>query len=155
MSIPTKNYGPEFLAALAADIPAPEGGPLTDLVQRLRGGGWDLRSPQELADMIADQIERALAAPAPQAADHSPDAGKKVGGDQAPAEGDDLDRDEAIRVWRRHCDKFSDALKKEPPSPVIDAMLEFARAHVQPKGTKLAGSTDSRVGTTGWARDLA
>lgn len=27
MSIPTKNYGPEFLAALAADIPAPDGAP--------------------------------------------------------------------------------------------------------------------------------
>lgn len=36
------------------------------------------------------------------------------------------DRDEAIRVWHRHCDKFSHALGDHPPSVVIDAMLTFA-----------------------------
>lgn len=36
------------------------------------------------------------------------------------------DRDEAIRVWHKHCDNFSDVLGKVPPSPVIDAMLAFA-----------------------------
>lgn len=155
MSIPTKNYGPEFLAALAADIPAPDGAPTmsSEHMRALREGhqiaaadeyfkarDWTQDSAANRNRFDAGFVRgwdarAALAAPAPQAADHSPDAGKKVGGDQAPAEGDDLDRDEAIRVWRRHCDKFSDALKKEPPSPVIDAMLEFARAHVQPKGT--------------------
>lgn len=34
--------------------------PLRDLVQRLRTGDWNLRSPQEMADMIADQIEAAV-----------------------------------------------------------------------------------------------
>ena len=118
-----------------AAIPAPEGGERAAFEAWMKGlEGYPYAG--KLADRMWQgwQARAALAAPAPQAADHSPDAGKKVGGDQAPAEGDDLDRDEAIRVWRRHCDKFSDALKKEPPSPVIDAMLEFARAHVQPKG---------------------
>lgn len=35
-------------------------------------------------------------------------------------------RDEAILMWHKHCDNFSDALGKAPPSVVIDAMLEFA-----------------------------
>lgn len=35
---------------------------LRNLVHRLRNGGWDLRSPQEMADMIADMIEGALSA---------------------------------------------------------------------------------------------
>ncbi|WP_347220308.1 hypothetical protein [Chryseobacterium sp.] len=42
----------------------------------------------------------------------------------APA--NDLDRDEAIRVWHTHCDAFSSKLGAHPPSPVIDAMLSFA-----------------------------
>ena len=35
---------------------------LQPLIQHLRGGDWNLRSPQEMADMIADKLEAALAA---------------------------------------------------------------------------------------------
>jgi hypothetical protein len=38
------------------------------------------------------------------------------------------DRDEAIRVWRKNCDPFVIGGGSLPPTPVIDAMLEFARA---------------------------
>lgn len=31
---------------------------LTELANHLRNGGWDLRAPQELADMIADTLDR-------------------------------------------------------------------------------------------------
>ncbi len=48
------------------------------------------------------------------------------------------DRDEAIRVWHKHCDKFSDVLGKTPPSAVIDAMLAFAGS--QPPVKKKGGA---------------
>ena len=100
MSIPTKNYGPEFLAALAADIPAPDGAPWADriiddlhalhdseLIKEIASGDALIRLDGAIA-AVEEARDAALAAPAPQAADHSPDAGKKVGGDQAPAEDD-------------------------------------------------------------------
>ncbi|MEN9885565.1 MAG: hypothetical protein RL758_143 [Pseudomonadota bacterium] len=53
-------------------------------------------------------------------------AGKKVAGlVRRRAEVMDA-RNEAILMWHKHCDSFSDALGKAPPSVVIDAMLEFA-----------------------------
>ena len=42
------------------------------------------------------------------------------------------DRDEAIRVWHAHCAPFKSWLGTIPPSPVIDAMLTFARAGAPP-----------------------
>lgn len=55
---------------------------------------------------------------------------------QSPAEAHELDRDEAIRIWRRHCAPFSRTLWEVPPSVVIDAMMAFAKANVQPKSTE-------------------
>lgn len=69
MSIPTKNYGPEFLAALAADIPAPEGEERAAFEAWMKGlEGYPYAG--KLADRMWQgwQARAALAAPAPQAA---------------------------------------------------------------------------------------
>lgn len=37
------------------------------------------------------------------------------------------DRDAAVRMWHKHCDPFKSWMGETPPSPVIDAMLAFAK----------------------------
>ena len=53
------------------------------------------------------------------------------------------DRDAAIRIWHKHCDKFAIAMASHPASCVVDAMLDFAalsapvEAQAVPEGWKL------------------
>lgn len=87
------------------------------------GRNSDQRKVDELYAMgqpheIAADALAALTATTPEAA--------------AQAEGREQDRDAAIRIWQKRCAPFAWRLGDTPPSPAVDAMLEFAALSPQP-----------------------
>lgn len=89
-------------------------------IRHLLGAAWD-----EVA-----RVEKSLASSAT-----TPEAA-------AQAEGREQDRDAAIRIWQKHCAPFAWRLGDTPPSPAVDAMLEFAAISTQPVQ---AHGTSSRI----------
>lgn len=67
------------------------------------------------------------------------------------------DRDEAIRVWRRHCGPFKSWMGETPASVVIDAMLDFARLTepASPAQNTTAPAGGSRPAETGVSQSRA